>query len=260
MSMLKLQGLIFFLLLSCNLSKKIITDPTSTVWIKGSSNCKETTVPPIQVVKYNANTWILRQSKCTNYEGPFMYLFIGKKKALLMDTGATPDENKFPLYRTVDSLLTLWKNEHHITLQLIVAHTHGHGDHIAADKQFKDKPSVTLVGTGVDAIQDFFGLQNWPLKPSQFDLGDRVLDIIPIPGHQQAAIAVYDRATKILLTGDSFYPGRLYIKDWPAFALSTQRLVDFTSTHQISFILGNHIEMTKTPGKDYPAGTVFSAG
>ena len=174
-----------------------------------------------------------------------------------MDTGATPDENKFPLYRTIDSLLTLLKNEHHTELQLIVAHTHGHGDHIAADKQFRDKPSVTVIGTGVDAVKQFFALGNWPLSTSQFDLGGRVVDIIPIPGHQQASIAVYDHATKILLTGDSFYPGRLYIKDWAAFALSTQRLVDFVSTHKISFILGNHIEMTGTPGKDYPTGTVF---
>jgi hydroxyacylglutathione hydrolase len=34
-------------------------------------------------------------------------------------------------------------------------------------------------------------------------------------------------------------------------------LLDFTSTHKIAYILGNHIEMTNIPGKDYPIGTTF---
>jgi len=110
---------------------------------------------------------------------------------------------------------------------------------------------------GVDDVKSFFKIENWPFQNSKIDLGDRVLEIIPIPGHQKASIAVYDYETKILLSGDSFYPGRLYINDWQSFKLSTQRLVDFTSQHKIAYILGNHIEMTKTPGKDYPIGTRF---
>ena len=84
-----------------------------------------------------------------------------------------------------------------------------------------------------------------------------MLDIIPIPGHQQASIAVYDKQTRVMLTGDSFYPGRLYIGDWPAFVASTQRLVDFTKLHPVAMLLGNHIEMTDTPGIDYPTGTTY---
>ena len=61
----------------------------------------------------------------------------------------------------------------------------------------------------------------------QYDLGDRVLDIIPIPGHQPAGIAIYDRRTAILLTGDTFYPGRLYVRDQAAYVRSIKRLVDF---------------------------------
>jgi hypothetical protein len=35
-------------------------------WIHGSENCEENIDPPIQVVQYSSNTWILRQNKCTN--------------------------------------------------------------------------------------------------------------------------------------------------------------------------------------------------
>ena len=36
----------------------------------------------------DANTFVLRQSMCTNYEGPFLYLLFGSEKVLLQDTGA----------------------------------------------------------------------------------------------------------------------------------------------------------------------------
>jgi hydroxyacylglutathione hydrolase len=251
--------IVFILLpfLSCKVFQKTTTDLNKTTWIHGAADCKENTDPPIQVVQYNHNTWILRESKCVNYEAPFMFLFFGHKKALLMDAGATFSEDKFPLRKTVDSLVSKWEKANNTQLQLIVAHTHSHGDHTAGDIQFKNNPNTTVVGIKVEDVTSFFKLENWPQQSSTIDLGDRVLEIIPIPGHHKTSIAVYDNETKILLSGDSFYPGRLYVKDWQAFKLSTQRLVDFTAQHKISYILGNHIEMTNTPGKDYPIETTF---
>src|SRR5258706_11744503 len=88
--------------LSCKVFQKTTTtvDLNKTKWISGSADCKENTDPPIQVIQYNYNTWILRENKCVNYEAPFMFLFIGHKKALLMDDGATFSEAKFPIYKT----------------------------------------------------------------------------------------------------------------------------------------------------------------
>jgi len=174
-----------------------------------------------------------------------------------MDAGATFSEAKFPLRATVDSLVSKWEKAIHTHVELVVAHTHSHGDHTAGDGQFKNNPNTTVVGLKVEDVQSYFKIENWPQQSSKIDLGDRIMEIIPIPGHHKTCIAIYDNETKILLSGDSFYPGRLYVNDWQAFKASTQRLVDFTSTHKIAYILGNHIEMTKTPGKDYPIGTNF---
>ena len=88
-----------------------------------------------------------------------------------------------------------------------------------------------------------------------FDLGERLLDVIPIPGHQAASIAIYDRRTAVLLTGDTFYPGRLYVRDTAAYARSLQRLVDFTRDRPVTYLLGTHIENARTPFRDYPEGT-----
>ena len=49
-------------------------------WISGCSPCTGCPDPPIQVHQFNANTYILRQSKCTNFEAPFMYLLFGGDK------------------------------------------------------------------------------------------------------------------------------------------------------------------------------------
>ena len=83
------------------------------------------------------------------------------------------------------------------------------------------------------------------------DLGNRVIDLIPIPGHDVAGIATYDRDTAILITNDFLYPGRLYVRDFPAYRASLQRMIEFTDTRPVSWVLGCHIELTTTPGVDY---------
>lgn len=252
-----LLALIVCSLFSCKTSQNPTTNLNKIKWISGSNNCKENKDSLIQVVKYSDNTFILRQNKCTNYEAPFLFLFLGNKKALLMDTGATEDEIQFPLYKTVKKIISEWEKNIKNPIDLIVAHTHAHGDHTAGDIQFKNKVRTIVVGLNVSDITSYFKFKNWPLQNGQIDLGNRVIEIIPIPGHQPASIALYDHATKILLTGDSFYPGRLYVHDWAAYKLSIQRLTDFAAAHKISYFLGNHIEMTNIAGKDYPTGTTY---
>ena len=86
-------------------------------WIHGSNNCDENTDPLIQVYKYNSSTWILRQNKCTNYEAPFMFLFAGSERALLVDTGASTSAEIFPLKQVVAELLKSWETESGIILE-----------------------------------------------------------------------------------------------------------------------------------------------
>ncbi len=245
-----------FLMVSCSVAKRS-TDLSSVKWIHGAADCARNNDVPIQIVRFDAATWILRQNKCSHYEAPFLFLFLGKDSALLMDSGASEDEKLFPLYETVKKLLAAQAKASDPPLPLIVAHTHNHSDHKAGDKQFENKPGTRVVGVALKEVQSFFKLAEWPLQAGQIDLGGRQIDIIPIPGHEKASIALYDRNTKILLTGDSFYPGRLYIDDWTAYRQSISRLVDFTQTHPVKYILGNHIEMTNKPGIDYPVGTKF---
>jgi hydroxyacylglutathione hydrolase len=233
------------------------TNLNEQTWIHGSEDCRKNTEALIQVVQYDKNTWILRQNKCTNYEAPFMFLFLGEDKALIMDTGATQEEESFPLYKTVNTIIGNWQKQQNKEIELVVAHTHKHGDHYAADAQFKGQPNTTLVGIQKTDVIDFFKFTNWPNDMVEFELGNRTLKLIPIPGHQEASVAIYDATSKILLTGDTFYPGRLYVDDWSSFKLSINRMVEFSNTHDIKYILGNHIEMSTTNGVDYPLGSTY---
>lgn len=139
----------------------------------------------------------------------------------------------------------------------MVAHTHGHGDHIAGDAQFADRPRTEVVGPSLKEVTDFFGIEAWPECQGELDLGGRVLDLLPGPGHQEAAVVFHDRHTGLLLTGDSLYPGRLYVQDSAVFTATVDRLLAFCEATPVTHILGCHIEMTTTADVDYPRGTTY---
>jgi hydroxyacylglutathione hydrolase len=80
---------------------------------------------------------------------------------------------------------------------------------------------------------------------------------MPLPGHETSHIAAYDANTRILLTGDSRYPGKLTVENWRDYRDSAARLAQFVATHPAALVLGAHIEMKKTPRQIYPVPTRF---
>ena len=221
-------------------------------WRAAGPKCTE--VPDFEVREYNEDFIILRQSGCTHAEKPFLFLLFGETRALLLDSGA----GHVDVAGAVQSLRAAHAARRGgPVLPLLVAHSHAHGDHTAGDADLAKLPGVKVVGTTVADVVAAFGLTNWPNVPATYDLGNRVLDIIPIPGHEPSSIAIYDRQTGVLLTGDTLYPGRLFVQDGAAFIDSIQRLVSFTATRPVAHILGTHIENSATPFVDYPVGTVY---
>lgn len=215
-------------------------------WIDGTNGAE----PATQVQALDADTFVIRQSVQTNFEAPFLYLLFGHDRALLVDTGAEGGR----IRPTVDRLIENWLAAHRrSSIPLVVAHSHSHGDHVAGDAAFAGRPLTTIVGHKPADVAAFFGITRWPDRIATFDLGGRALSILPTPGHQAAAIMVYDPRLKLLLSGDTLYPGRLYV---PVNFLaddraSVDRLARFAAHHPIRAALGAHIEMTRVPGKDY---------
>jgi hydroxyacylglutathione hydrolase len=63
--------------------------------------------------------------------------------------------------------------------------------------------------------------------------------------------------TGILLTGDRLYPGRLDIHNFEAFQKSAEPLIRFLEGKSVAYILGCHIEQTRTPFLDSPIGAIY---
>src|SRR5687768_15456629 len=205
-------------------------------WIHGARDCRHSDDPVLQTHQTESTTFIIRQSKCSSFEAPFMYLLIGSERSLLIDTGAPSSRGVLPMRTTVDALLA-----QHVAPgrphPLIVGHSHAHGDHAAGDSQFARRPATTVLPPRQQAIQRTFAIDEWPDGIGSLDLGDRALTVIPIPGHDDQHIAIHDSKTGLMLTGDTFYPGLLVVNDWPAYRASARRLAKFLQTHEVTCLL-----------------------
>ena len=173
------------------------------------------------------------------------YLILGNDKALLFDTG-----NGIGNLKSVVEELT--------TLPVVVLNSHTHFDHIGANADFDE---ILAMDTGYTQGQ-MLGMDNEqmknevseealcrPLPPHvsfenhhiraftvtewigdghQIDLGDRVLEVISIPGHTPDAIALLDKESGLLWTGDSFYAGPIWLfveeTDLNAYKKTTEKL------------------------------------
>ncbi len=74
------------------------------------------------------------------------------------------------------------------------------------------------------------------------DLGGRSLTILATPGHTPDAICLFDAANGLLFTGDTYYPGTIWIyrpeTNLAAYDASVRRLA--TLAPQVQIVLGAH--------------------
>lgn len=220
--------------------------PVFAPWIAATTPAE----PQTQVQRVDADTFVIRQSLRTDFEAPFLYLLFGKDRALLIDSGA----GGLTIRPAIDAVVADWlKANNRASIPLIVAHSHSHGDHHQGDSEFAARPDTTVVGLKPAEVASFFGVAKWPEDIATFDLGGRKLSVIPTPGHEPSHIMVWDPQTELIFSGDMLYPGRIYVPTdkFPAFVASADRLAAFVKTHPVKMLLGAHIEMTNTPGKDF---------
>jgi hydroxyacylglutathione hydrolase len=146
------------------------------------------------------------------------YLIEGKDSALLIDNGIGVAN-----VRDYASSLT--------ALPLIVVNTHGHPDHVGANYQFPlvyaHPADFTMIdffnnpeqrkNAKMNALKDTLFTDNITykdinpkptvLKPIKqgyvFDLGERKLEVIEVPGHSPGSICLLDKKNKLLFTGDN---------------------------------------------------------
>jgi hydroxyacylglutathione hydrolase len=116
------------------------------------------------------------------------YLVEGSKEALVIDACSGQEGLK----EIVTSLIG--------TKPYKLILTHGHGDHSGGIKYFSDvwvhKADTSLLPKGVKTIRHFID------EGDVFDLGDRKLEVITIPGHTPGSVAFFNRSEKYIMSGD----------------------------------------------------------
>jgi glyoxylase-like metal-dependent hydrolase (beta-lactamase superfamily II) len=176
-----------------------------------------------RVTQVKENLWAIEDVVST--EHTVCYLVCGAKEALLFDVGLG-----------VSPLLPLVKA---ITpLPVLVILSHWHFDHCGAASEFEN-----ILGWQSDAMQEISqnGFTNdsivtlagndfcESIKPNKLDvqpfpqiklttteqaidIGDYNFQIIHTPGHTKDSICLYESRLGWLLTGDTVYPGPLYLQ------------------------------------------------
>lgn len=186
------------------------------------------------------------------------YLIVGKEKALLFDTGMGISD----IRKAVGELTKL---------PIIVLNSHTHDDHVGGNWQFDTIYSVdtdfsreNAKGSTADAQEEIapgeicselpkgFDAKAYRTKPwhiakyihdgDTLDLGGRSIQIIPTPGHTPDAIALFDRANKLLFTGDTYYPAPIWLyrpeTDLDAYGKSILHLAAYAP--HVNTVLGSH--------------------
>jgi glyoxylase-like metal-dependent hydrolase (beta-lactamase superfamily II) len=228
-------------------------------WICGSVSCMDNQDPPVQIHWYNDHTAILRQNKAYSYEAPFMYLYFGNRRIVLLDQGFTQLRSDWDLRKAVDDCIEKWCSRYRrnpVDMELLLAFSHLHSDHWAAMDQFADRPNTRMMGLTHEEMLGFWGMKNYPEERVTLDLGGREVWIWGSPGHVISEFAYYDTYTHILYTGDMFYRGRCYISFWNHWFASMKRLIDFVDRYPVTHVVGCHVEIS-AKGEDYPYGITY---
>ena len=135
-----------------------------------------------EMIQINENTWRIEDG------GVRMFLLTGTEKALLIDSGMNTHNA-----RDIVSELT--------SLPVSLLNTHADMDHIGSNEQFDEfymhpaeEPFYRRSGKKGTVI---------PVQEGDtIDLGERMLEIIHLPGHTPGSIAVLDINARVLISGD----------------------------------------------------------
>src|SRR5688572_23045533 len=169
--------------------------------------------PWFRLEKINDKVWRIADGDIDN-----IYLIQGKDSALLIDNG-TGAANLRDYIKSIT------------TLPLIVVNTHSHPDHTGSINQFekihahpddfemirffstKEMRANLAVTMGLNRVPDSlkFHINDSSYMPvlapvsdgHVFDLGDRTVEVIHVPGHTKGSICLLDHKDKLLYTGDN---------------------------------------------------------
>jgi glyoxylase-like metal-dependent hydrolase (beta-lactamase superfamily II) len=193
------------------------------------------------------------------WEEAIDYLIEGHTRALLLDTGMGIGDLK--------RLVT-----HLTSLPIVVVNSHTHPDHTGNNWQFatiysfdSDYTRQNALGSReiraeiepgkiCGALPEGFNSATYATRPwktarwlhdgDRIDIGGRSLLVLATPGHSPDSICLFDEANGLLFTGDTYYPGPIYVFGRGSDPAEYQRSVDALAklAPKVRLVLGGHNE------------------
>lgn len=146
----------------------------------------------MEVIRIDDNSWRIED------EGVRFFLLTGDEKALLVDSGMTISNAK-----EIAEGLT--------SLPISLVNTHADPDHIGSNDEFDFFYIHPAEAVNYYNVQKRNG--NFiPVEDGYiFNLGNRKLRVISIPGHTPGSIVLLDEERRILISGDPAQDGDIYM-------------------------------------------------
>jgi glyoxylase-like metal-dependent hydrolase (beta-lactamase superfamily II) len=213
--------------------------------------------PWFEVYKIRPGVFAIYEPK--QAEEIISYLIVGTKQALLFDTGMG-----IANIRKVTAQIT--------SRPIVVLNSHTHNDHVGDNWRFEfvfgmdtsftrtnakgsrdDAQEEIGPGTVCGDLPKGFDAKAYATKPWHISLtvhdgfkvnlgGGHDLEIIATPGHTPDAIALFDRTNGLLFTGDTYYPGPIWLfrpeTDLDAYEASVKKLAALAPN--VNLVLGAH--------------------
>ena len=169
----------------------------------------------------NPKTYSLEETQSSQYN--VSYMILGDSKAIMFDTGSGENQpvNGFKIKPVIDQLTQL-------PVTLLLSHFHfDHNQNISefSTLGFPDLPflrqSVTADDIYTFTAEDLFigsypaqvQVNEWYPVNTDIDLGNRIIQLVNIPGHTKESVAIIDKTNKMAFLGDYLYNGALFLFD-----------------------------------------------
>ncbi len=191
-------------------------------------------------------------------EETISYLITGARQALLFDTGMgigdlrrlTSELSKLPItvlnsHTHFDHVGGNWQFDHVLGMDTAFTRQSAKGSRDAAQADIAPSQICGPLPAGFDPKT--YETRAWQIQAykhdgDRIDLGGRTLEIIATPGHTPDGICLLDRAHKLLFTGDTYYPGNIWLHapetDLQAYGDSVRRLAALAP--EVQTVLGAH--------------------
>jgi glyoxylase-like metal-dependent hydrolase (beta-lactamase superfamily II) len=191
-------------------------------------------------------------------EETIAYLIMGTKQAVLFDTGMG--------IGNIHALVTRLTSR-----PIVILNSHTHNDHIGGNWQFPflfgmdtaftranmkgeraDAQAEIVPGQICGDLPKNFDPKTYATKPwhvsipvhdgFKVNLGGRTVEIIATPGHTPDSICLLDRDNELLFTGDTYYPGTIWLyrpeTDLDAYVASVKKIAALAP--DLKLVLGAH--------------------